>query len=64
MERLTEAQACWSAGPLGTRVHLGKAGLKVCVLLEGLQNPVTAAVIHTLSSWIQVIRGSLHRQDS
>lgn len=26
-----EAQACWSAGPLGTHVHLGKAGLKVCV---------------------------------
>lgn len=31
MEGLTKAQACWSAGPLGTHVHLGKAGLKVCL---------------------------------
>lgn len=62
MEGLTEAQACWSAGPLGTHVHLGKAGLKVCVLVKGLRNPVTADLIHTLFSWIRVIRGSLHSQ--
>ena len=40
MEGLTEAQACWSAGPLGTHIHLGKAGLKVCVCArEGPTKP-------------------------
>lgn len=60
MEGLTEAQACWSAGnscPSGESRPEG-----VCVLVEGLQNPVTADLIHTLSSWIQVIKGTLDSQ--
>ena len=34
----------------------------VCVLVEGLQNPVTADLIHILSSWIQVIKGTIDSQ--